>query len=74
LSYCLILSDTIAAMSALERGRLTICFHYGSGGGAGNTEKAAHQADHRKIAKEWHRRLKGMDEEEKKTGNSPYQT
>lgn len=52
-------------MSALERGRLTICFHYGSGGGAGSTEAAAHQADHRKIAKEWRRRLKTMDDLEK---------
>lgn len=53
-------------MGMLELGRQMIRYHHGSGGGVGGTEAAAHQADHRKIAKEWRRRLRSMDEPEKR--------
>lgn len=54
-------------MLGLERHSLMICYHHGSdGGGANGTEEAAHQADHRKIAKVWCGRLKSMTETEKR--------
>ncbi|MCL4200698.1 hypothetical protein KJZ67_05170 [Patescibacteria group bacterium] len=49
-------------MGLLERGKQMICYHQGSGGGAGGTEEAAHLADHRKIAKVWRTRLSSMNE------------